>query len=92
MEQVIYVLANVAYYLLWTIMIALSTRAVLSWFMNEEDNQFMYILVLMTEPLLIPFRLLFQRSEKMRSLPIDLSLSASMLTVMLLMFLVTLLV
>lgn len=92
MEQFVYVLGNIAYLLLGTAMVALLTRSVLSWFMNEEDNDFMYIVVLITEPLLIPFRLLFERSEKMRSLPVDLSLSASMTVVVLLMLILRLVI
>lgn len=81
---VVYVLANVAYYLLGAIEIMLFLRAILSWFMNEEESQFMFVLVGMTEPVLIPFRALLSRSERMQSIPIDFSLTFAMITVILL--------
>ena len=79
MDQVLYVAANSAYYLLWVIQIMLFLRAILSWFLQEEESGFMFILVGLTEPVLMPFRALLQRSEKMRSIPIDFSLTFAML-------------
>ena len=84
MDQVLYVAANSAYYLLWVIQIMLFLRAILSWFMQEEESGFMFILVGLTEPVLMPFRALLQRSEKMRSIPIDFSLTFAMIAVILL--------
>ena len=89
MEQVYYVLANLAYYLLSAIELLLFLRAILSWFLNEEDNRFMYVIVLMTEPILIPFRLLLNRIEKNKAIPIDFSLVFAMITVMILQMILT---
>ena len=84
MEQIIYVAANFAYYLLWVIQIMLFLRAILSWFVQEEESGFMFVLIGLTEPVLIPFRALLQRSEKMRSIPIDFSLTFAMIVLILL--------
>ena len=84
MDQILYVAAYTAYYLLWIIEIMLFLRAILSWFMQEEESGFMFVLVGLTEPVLMPFRALLQRSEKMRSIPIDFSLTFAMITVILL--------
>lgn len=84
MDQIIYVAANFAYYLLWVIQIMLFLRAILSWFVQEEESGFMFVLIGLTEPVLIPFRALLQRSEKMRSIPIDFSLTFAMIVLILL--------
>ena len=92
MDQVLYVAANSAYYLLWVIQIMLFLRAILSWFLQEEESGFMFILVGLTEPVLMPFRALLQRSEKMRSIPIDFSLTFAMIAVILLQTILEMLV
>ena len=84
MDQFFYIAANSAYYLLWVIQIMLFLRAILSWFMQEEDSGFMFVLVGLTEPVLMPFRALLQRSEKMRSIPIDFYLTFAMIVLILL--------
>ena len=92
MDQVLYVAANSAYYLLWVIQIMLFLRAILSWFMQEEESGFMFVLVGLTEPILMPFRALLQRSETMRSIPIDFSLTFAMVAVILLQTMLEMLV
>lgn len=92
MDQVFYVAANTAYYLLWIIQIMLFLRAILSWFMQEEESGFMFVLVGLTEPILMPFRALLQRSETMRSIPIDFSLTFAMIAVILLQTMLELMV
>ena len=92
MDQVLYIAANSAYYLLWVIQIMLFLRAILSWFMQEEESGFMFVLVGLTEPVLMPFRALLQRSEKMRSIPIDFSLTFAMIVLILLQTMLEMLV
>ena len=84
MDQILYVAANCAYYLLWVVQIMLFLRAILSWFLQEEESEVMFILVGLTEPVLMPFRALLQRSETMRSIPIDFSLTFAMIVLILL--------
>ena len=67
-------------------------RAILSWFLQEEESEFMFILIGLTEPVLIPFRALLQRSEKMRSIPIDFSLTFAMIVLILLQMMLEMLV
>lgn len=92
MDQVFYIAANCAYYLLWVIQLMLFLRAILSWFLQEEESEFMFILIGLTEPVLIPFRALLQRSEKMRSIPIDFSLTFAMIVLILLQMMLEMLV
>ena len=92
MDQVLYIAANCAYYLLWVIQLMLFLRAILSWFLQEEESEFMFILIGLTEPVLIPFRALLQRSEKMRSIPIDFSLTFAMIVLILLQMMLEMLV
>ena len=71
---------------------ACATLAVALFAQQEEESGFMFILVGLTEPVLMPFRALLQRSERMRSIPIDFSLTFAMITVILLQILLEVLV
>lgn len=51
--------------------IALLLRAVMSWFDPDEDNRFYSFLYLITEPLIIPVRRLFERFHWMENSPLD---------------------
>ena len=91
-DQILFFSANIAYYLLVVIEVMLFLRAIMSWFLNEEESGFMFVLVGLTEPILIPFRALLSRSERMQSIPIDFSLTFAMITVILVQTLLDLLV
>ena len=60
---------------------AMLLRAVLSWFfMGEEDNTFMAFLYAVTEPIILPFRLLFDRLGWFQNSPLDVSFFAAAIT------------
>ena len=59
-------------------------RALLSWFPEMSGGKFGEILEFLTEPILAPFRLLFDRLGIGLNLPIDLSFLATILTLQLL--------
>jgi len=48
-------------------------RAVMSWLPIDEDSAFANFVYAMTEPIIIPIRMLLEKSETVRSMPIDLS-------------------
>jgi uncharacterized protein YggT (Ycf19 family) len=52
--------------------IAMLARAVLSWFLREEDGGIMYFLVAVTEPLIYPVRALCSRFGWFENMPVDL--------------------
>ena len=49
-------------------------RALLSWLPRNSENVITSFIYRLTEPILYPIRQALMRSEKLRSLPIDLSL------------------
>ena len=62
----------------------LFVRALLSWFQEANGGKFGEILEFLTEPILAPFRLLFDRLGIGLNFPIDLSFLATILTLQLL--------
>ncbi len=52
---------------------AMFGRAILSWFIRYEGNPIMTFLVLVTEPVILPFRLLLSRFEALERIPVDIS-------------------
>lgn len=90
LDRAFYILAGVAYYLLGAIEIMILVRVVLSWFMSEEDNGIMMLLVALTEPAILPFRLLLAKVQKSSAMPLDFSPVFASLTIMLLQFIISL--
>lgn len=71
MDYLIYVLRVTAVVLLDTVMLAMFFRAICSWFMAE--GRLIDFLYMITEPFILPVRMLLDRFELFQSLPIDLS-------------------
>ena len=81
MDQVFYVAANTAYYLLWIIQIMLFLRAILSWFIREEESVLMGLLAMVTEPAIIPVRGILMRFRFVQECPIDISFMATFMLI-----------
>ena len=78
--------------LLAILQLCMLVRAVLSWFPIREDNPILLFTHMVTEPIVMPIRALFERTGWFRNLPIDISffvayLLLSMLEVVLGIFL-----
>ena len=65
------------------IQIAMLVRAILSWF-PIDPNKFIDFLYAITEPFIVPIRLLFQKLNWFQNLPIDISFMVSYLLLSLL--------
>ena len=48
-------------------------RAIMSWVMPEEDNNLVRFITIVTDPIIIPVRMILERFEFVRNLPIDIS-------------------
>ena len=48
-------------------------RAVMSWFPTDDDSPIFGFVFSLTEPIVIPVRIILDRSETVRSMPIDIS-------------------
>lgn len=67
------VVVGVGQALLNILQIAMLVRAVLSWFPISEDNPFLMLVHMITEPVVAPIRALFDHFGWFRNLPIDVS-------------------
>ena len=69
--------------LLTVLEICMLIRAVLSWFPISEDNPFLIFVHMVTEPIVMPFRALFEKMGWFQNMPIDLSFFAAYMALML---------
>jgi len=67
------ILAGTAQALLFALEICMLLRAILSWFPIREDNPILVFVTMVTEPLILPIRALFERLGWFQNLPIDIS-------------------
>ena len=73
MNVVFYFVARLALFCLYLIDIAMLIRAILSWFPGENDSRLLDFVYTVTEPFLIPFRLLFHKLNWFAGMPLDMS-------------------
>ena len=72
MQLTLYVLAQTVGLLLEVLSIAMFLRAVLSWF-APEGNFLLGLLTVITEPIVVPVRMLLLRFRLFQEMPIDIS-------------------
>ena len=69
----LYILARTGQILLGLIYSAMFLRAILSWFIHDEESVVMGLLAFVTEPVVAPVRGFLMRFRFIRECPIDLS-------------------
>lgn len=84
LQTVLYILARVAQLFLGFAEIAMLLRAILSWFIQDEDSKLMFFLMLVTEPLILPIRVICSRIRALDNMVFDIPF---LITVLLLSFL-----
>lgn len=67
--------------LLSVVQLCFLVRALLSWFPIREDNPFLNLTAMVTEPFIMPVRALFDRFGWFRNVPIDVPFFVSFLLV-----------
>ena len=72
MSTVIYVLVQFVLYAINVITIAMCIRAVISWF-YDGDGWFIRLLYFITEPVIMPVRLLLVKMNWLQNTPLDFS-------------------
>lgn len=85
MPTVLTVVTDIVVLLLLGVQIAMMIRAILSWF-PIDSNKFVDFLYAITEPFIVPIRLLFEKLGWFQNLPIDISFMVSYLLLSLLSF------
>ena len=73
MYQVLYVIATTVSYLLTVIQFLMFARAILSWLPIDEDNPIVNFLYAVTEPVIMPVRVVIERLGWFEGMPIDMS-------------------
>lgn len=87
MPTVVYFIVLLLRTLITVLLVAMFVRAVLSWFIDDEDSRLFRFLNLITEPVIVPVRSLFERLGWFQNLPIDISFYVSYLLLALLQLL-----
>ena len=65
------ILAKTVLYLLFALELAMLVRSVMSWFLADEENRFGRFLVVITEPVVAPVRILFNKFNWFQDTPLD---------------------
>ncbi len=73
MYQVLYVIATTVSYLITVIQFLMFARAILSWLPIDEDNPIVNFLYAVTEPVIMPVRVVIERFGWFEGMPIDMS-------------------
>ncbi len=84
MQAVLYIIARTAQLLLIFMELALLARMILSWFITNEQNRFMLFLYAVTEPFILPFRVICHMFGMPDDLPIDIPYSIAFIALTLL--------
>ncbi len=87
MPTLVYFIVLLLRTVITVLLVAMFVRAVLSWFIDDEDSRLVRFLNLITEPVIMPVRSLFERLGWFQNLPIDISFYVSYLLLALLQLL-----
>lgn len=71
MDNLIYIIKSTVLLFITALDFAFLMRAILSWFLTEEDNGFLFFLVAVTEPLITPVRALCDLFGWFEDIPLD---------------------
>lgn len=69
----LYVLSTTIHLMLNMVMIAMSVRVILSWFVNTEESKLFAITYVISEPIVVPVRFLFYKLNLFQQTPMDIS-------------------
>ncbi len=83
MPQVVIIITGVVYYFVVAMQFLMLFRALLSWFPIREDSPLSTFLHAVTEPIVTPVRLLLERFEAVKRMPIDISFFVAMMILVL---------
>ncbi len=73
MHNLLYLFAGIVSVLISGIQLCMFVRAIISWMPIEDDNPILQFTFAVTEPVIIPVRMLLERSAFFASSPIDIS-------------------
>jgi len=71
--QFIYVITQFVTIFISILQFLMMIRAIMSWLPVDEDSHFFNFIMMVTEPVIVPVRMILDRFDSIRDLPIDLS-------------------
>lgn len=84
MQVFLYVIARTVQLLLGFLELAMFLRAILSWFITDDENRLMVFLYAVTEPIILPIRVLCSKIQALDESPLDVPFFITMLLLTLL--------
>jgi len=81
---ILYIIAVTVRTFLSVVSLAMFVRALVSLFVMEEENKFLFFLSCITEPFITPFRFLLSNIPFVRESPIDISFTVAFFAVIIL--------
>lgn len=84
MPTFVYLIVLLLRTVITVLLVAMFVRAVLSWFTDGEDSRLVGFLTMITDPVILPIKSLFERLGWFQNLPIDISFYVSYLLLALL--------
>ncbi len=91
MPEPIYVLVNFVSIFLEALTLGMCLRAILGWFVEDDSGKLMHFLYVLTEPVILPTRKLFEKMNWFQGIPIDMAYMFAYIEIMILDTLVTVL-
>ena len=79
MDNLVYIVTTLVSVFLSILQLLMLVRAVISWFPVDEESPAANFVYVMTEPIILPVRMVVERSETVRSMPIDISFFIALL-------------
>ena len=73
MHQILYVFINFIRYMIVALQMLMFARAIMSWIMMEEENTFTRFINVITDPIIMPVRMVLEKFEFIRNMPMDIS-------------------
>ena len=86
----VYILVETVKMLLNVLFILLLIRSTMSWMPLDEESKFSNFVNGVTEPIVIPFRLMTEKIPSLQGLPVDLSVFFASVTILIVFFLLSL--
>ena len=75
--SLVYLFTNVISFFLTAVLFMMFLRAVLSWLPLSDDNVIEEFVYAVTEPFIIPVRMILERFDSLNGLPVDISFFVS---------------
>lgn len=84
MTTIYYMMRSTVLLILTILELMMFLRAIMSWFPQVQGNKFHQMMIMLTEPIIMPFRALVNRIPALRGFPLDISFTLAFLVLIML--------